>query len=316
MENQLALTDGFLSSHTKSEAAAWSPPPDLRKRLVARGWPFTAAFGTGLVSDSFDLCAFVLKHRRWPNYRKTGYFNDFLYFMKHSRDNLALRRRATDKELAKQFLKELLGAEYTVPTLDVIEQRDALPDYRFPLNSVVKPTHLSGHIYLCGERQPSAAERAAMQSWFDIDYALITGEWNYRGLRPKVIVEPFLSLNDGASHDIRFFAYQGKVRVVELYSGRYRGATLDYFDRDWKRIPDLRAVGYPLSSGEPVRPQQFDRMLELAERIGREFSFVRVDFFTDFADRFYIGELTHCTGNGRVVFAPTSSERYFLMDRP
>ena len=182
----------------------------------------------------------------------------------------------------------------------------------FPQGSIVKPTHMSGVVFRCGSQQPTPAERAIMQSWFRTDYGVITGEWNYRKLKPKIIVEEFLSLNGGASHDVRMFVADGKVRIIEVYCGRYRQPSMNFFDRDWNAITSVRAKGYRQSATPIPAPKQLPTMIQLAERIGQELSFVRVDFFTDFEDAFFIGELTHIVGNCHVVFEPVPAERYFL----
>jgi hypothetical protein len=307
---------GFLNSALDA-ANPWERlTSNLRRRLIARGWPFRALFSVKPISDLYDFCAFVQAHRRIPNFRKTHYFNDYLFHIKTTGENLALRSKTSDKEQTKNYLAGLLGANYSVPTLDVIADAQALADYQFPLRSIVKPTHMSGVVFRCGTQQPTRAERAVMQSWFDVDYAVLTGEWNYRGLRPKIIIEPFLTLNGGVSHDVRFFVYQGKVRVIEVYCGRYRNPTMDFFDAGWNAIPNIRASRYGRSRTPISRPEKLPAMLEIAERIGRELSFVRVDFFTDFQDQFYIGELTHINGNARVHFEPVSSERLFLGHSP
>jgi len=303
---------GFLNSSLNPANPLERLTSDLRRRLIAQGWPFRALFSVKPISDFYDLCAFVQTHRRIPNFRKTHYFNDYLFHLKATGENLALRRKTSDKEQTKNYLADLLGVNYSVPTLDIIADAKAVADYQFPAWSIVKPTHMSGVVFRCGAQQPTTAERAVMRSWFDLDYGVMTGEWNYRGLQPKIIIEPFLTLNGGASHDVRFFVYQGKVQVIEVYCGRYRDPTMDFFDRDWVAIPDIRATRYGRSAAPIAPPKRLPAMLEIAERVGRELSFVRVDFFTDFEDRFFIGELTHINGNARVHFEPVSSERLFL----
>lgn len=283
-----------------------------RSRLQRLGWPFRRILSSPLLGRISNLYSFWEVHRRLPDFESTGYLNDFLYRVKTSCENLALRKRTSDKALVKVFLEEKLGARYTIPTIAVLDAPGEVDEYRFPANCIVKPTHMSGEIFCCYGDQPSARERDRMKRWFRIDYGRVSNEANYRGLTPRIIVEPFLTLNGSYCFDVRFFVFGGKVTVIEVVSGRYHRPTIDFYDADWNRRTDWRKNGCGhRESGHP-RPERLEEMLAICRTIGADFSFVRVDFLTDFASQFYICELTHISGNCRDVISPPAAERFYV----
>ena len=58
----------------------------------------------------------------------------------------------------------------------------------------------------------------------------------------------------------------------------------------------------------PARPAGYDRMLEIAAALGKEFDFVRVDLY-DVDGHVYFGELTHYPGGGLVRIRPRAFDR-------
>ena len=51
------------------------------------------------------------------------------------------------------------------------------------------------------------------------------------------------------------------------------------------------------------KPKNFEKMIELAGILAKDFPFVRVDFY-DIEDKIYFGELTFCPGSGFNPFIP------------
>ena len=57
----------------------------------------------------------------------------------------------------------------------------------------------------------------------------------------------------------------------------------------------------------PPRPQSYDSMLWIAERLGQEFRFVRVDLY-DVDGEVYVGELTFTPTAGLHLFDPPETD--------
>lgn len=264
------------------------------------------------ISLMMDRVAFFETHRRLPNFPKTHYLNDYLFEIKTTAENIDLRRRTTDKVEVRSYLADKLGADLSIPTLAVLDNQDEVESFVFPSDAMVKPTHLSGIVYRSGAGQPNDADRRRMKSWFETDYGRISNEANYRGLRPRIIVEPFLSLNGGYCCDVRIFVFRGIVTVIEVVGNRYHNPTIDFFTPDWKRSYYWRKNGCGHSDDLIPRPDRLKEMLTISREIGKDFSFIRVDCLTDFRDHLYICELTHISGNCRDRIEPLHADRFYV----
>lgn len=274
------------------------------------------------ISDLYETLAFIYRHRRLPDFERTGYLNDLMHTMKLCQSEFVARSFTTDKELAKIFVRGVTGEDLCVPTLDVIRDVDQIDSYRFPGDCVVKPTHLSGEvIFLHQDATPE--ERRRMRRWLKLNFADMTGEANYSRLDPKIIIEPWLKLNGTFSHDYECHVDRGRVVAIDLGMGENgEDGRWASFSRDWERLPvqsldaeDLdEASGGEMAHSGMGRPAQLSRMIEIAEMIGRDFCHVRVDFYTDRKDVLYVGEITHVDNGARERLHPVEAERYYISE--
>ena len=69
----------------------------------------------------------------------------------------------------------------------------------------------------------------------------------------------------------------------------------DYFDRNfnWQDF----TWGYQHAEVRPQKPEKFEEMIEIAERLSKGIPHIRVDLY-DACDQIYFGELTFFDGSG------------------
>lgn len=106
--------------------------------------------------------------------------------------------------------------------------------------------------------------------------------------------------------DYKFFCFNGKVEMVYGVSDRKVGvnAAMGIYTADFRKINAHRADERPQAEALP-KPAKYERMIEIAERIGENFPHVRVDLY--YADgRIYFGEMTFYDGSGYMAFVPDS----------
>ena len=78
--------------------------------------------------------------------------------------------------------------------------------------------------------------------------------------------------------------------------------SVNFYDLDWNLLPFTRM--YPNTDYPVKKPKNFDRMVEIAEKLSEPFPFVRVDFYESAEGRLYVGELTFYPGGGYETFEP------------
>src|SRR5262249_23589155 len=128
-------------------------------------------------------------------------------------------------------------------------------------------------------------------------------ERNYKTLIPKLIVEPFV-FNRDSPDDYRVFCQDGEPRLIQVNTNTSETKTRSFYDTEW----NLQPIGMrnKTSVSQP-RPANRGLMLDSARSLSREFSFIRVDLYSDGTD-VKVGELTNCPYNARFRFDSPESE--------
>jgi hypothetical protein len=191
---------------------------------------------------------------------------------------------------------------------------------------VVKPTHGSGAAIVVSDRAPAEArlpEEPGNWSYHHVRpqfaprddvvriargwVAQLYGqgpnrEWVYGQMPRQVIVEELLAGADGAiPDDYKFFVFHGKCVYVQVDAGRFDRRTQDFFRPDWTHVP--LSGGPPWADPEPEKPARLSEMIEVAERLGADTDFVRVDLYS-VDGRIVFGELTSFPAGGDSHFDP------------
>ena len=286
-------------------------------RLAARYW---LAYGSAFCSmmafvlprnrwgDS--VCSwsrFIVHHRRFPHTTGGGYA-DRLYRMKT--DGMLydpLRQLVTDKEYAKYYVAGVVGREHTIETYQVLSTEDEVDGLTLDrLPCVLKPTHASGHVMIqTGPEQP--LDRALLKSWLRLDYYGDKREHNGKYLRPKIIVEEYFSDGSGTTpRDYKVFCFHGVPEVIQVDADRYGDHTQNFYDPSWHRLPCVYHVPNR-PEGDP-RPELLEKMLDVAARLSRSFSFIRVDLYTN-KSAVKVGELTNLPNAANASFEPVEFDR-------
>ncbi|WP_420414029.1 ATP-grasp fold amidoligase family protein [Roseibium sp.] len=268
-------------------------------------------FRPWIISNLYEGLCFLLKHRRWPNFKKTGYINDLVFRIRAMESDYVFRSFTSDKEFSKIFIRGVTGEDVCVPTLAVLHTAEDVDQFAFPDNCVIKPTHMSNEFvfHTSGPVPDEARER--MRRWFKMNFADMTGENNYKRLQPKIIVEPWLELNGQFAHDFRFHMYNGNVAWIGLRVRVSTDKEISYqLTPDWhlKDGPGIETEAASIDIAA-LRPKQIARMIDIAEQIARFADYVRVDFFTDGEDQLFVGEISHIYAGARKVFKHVASEQ-------
>lgn len=77
--------------------------------------------------------------------------------------------------------------------------------------------------------------------------------------------------------------------------GSSGGMKADYFDRDFNKV-DLRWE-FDNSPYDIKKPEQYEKMIQIAELISKDIPVLRVDFYL-VNNQVYVGELTFFDGSG------------------
>ena len=87
-------------------------------------------------------------------------------------------------------------------------------------------------------------------------------------------------------------------------SCRFSNHTRNFYDTSWNRLP--LTVQHPGGS-EDERLPMLGLMLNVARRLSRQFSSIRVDLYAS-CEEVKVGELTSCHGRGHEIVRPIQAE--------
>ena len=113
--------------------------------------------------------------------------------------------------------------------------------------------------------------------WQRKTYGLRKHEWAYHNIEPKVFLEELLSNPDNSPIvDIKFHVMDGVCLWVEVSQDRHRCVKFVSATRDWQK-KNVTWKNY--AQGElPTKLPNYVEVQTVAEKIGQDFDYIRVDF--------------------------------------
>lgn len=239
------------------------------------------------------------------NLKNPKTYNEKLNWLKLYNRN-PLYTTLVDKFAVKEYISEIIGKEYVVPTIGVWNHFDEIDFNNLPNQFVLKCTHDSSGIVICRDKSKldmESARRIIVRS-LETDYYMLAREWPYKNVPRKIIAEPFLQDQYGELRDYKFFCFNGVVRLMFVVTDRASSTEetkFDFFDADFRHLPVIQ--GHPNARITINKPNNFDEMKRLAEILSKDIPHVRVDFY-EVNNSILFGELTLFHFGGLVPFLP------------
>lgn len=215
--------------------------------------------------------------------------------------------KMVDKYEAKRYVASIIGEEYIIPTYGVYNSFEEIDFTSLPKQFVLKCTHNSGGVFICKDKAFFDIERARKQvnKWLKKNPFWKNREYPYKNVKPRIIIEQYMEDESGYElKDYKFFCFDGTAKYIFVASDRGKNNEETKFDfYDMERILLPFSNGHPNSNKLMKKPLNFDKMIELSERLSQGIPHVRVDLY-NINGRIYFGELTFFHWSGLVPFVP------------
>ena len=226
-------------------------------------------------------------------------------------DRNPLYHRLVDKAEVKSYVAGKIGAEHVIPTLGVWDRPEDIDWNALPEQFVLKCTHDSGSTVICTDKSTFDREAACarLAEALKDKFWLRAREWAYKGVKPRIIAEPYIG---AGLKDYKIFCFSGKPGFLFVATDRDNPSEetkFDFFTPDWQHL-DVRN-GHPNAAVPPEKPACLDEMLELASTLAGDFPQVRIDFYAPGDGRILFGEYTFCHWGGFVPFDPPETDLDF-----
>ena len=236
-----------------------------------------------------------------------------------------------DKVAVRDYVARVVGPEFLTECHAIVDDPLEIDRSTLPREYVAKASHGCRGIWIIGDLAPIGAPWRLGSGWNlvlchpdELDWELFTRsfrvwlgqnyarafapEWAYLHIPPRILLEELLPGPDGdLPADFRFFVFHGRTRLIQVGSGRRRERRVSLHLPDWTPIDAQATAGnrrYPPGPLTPP-PRSLGRMVEVADALGQDTDFVRVDLY-DIAGRVVFGELTNYPGAGHAGFYPHS----------
>lgn len=239
-------------------------------------------------------------------------FNEKLQWLKIY-DRNPLYTKLVDKYEVRKYIAEKIGEEHLIPCLGVWDRFEDIDFDKLPDQFVLKCTHDSGGLVLCRDKSnlDIEAARKKINASLKRNFYYVGREWPYKHVKPRIIAEKYMVDESGYElKDYKWFSFDGATKAVLIAMDRQADVDtkFDFFDIEFQHLPFTH--GHPNSDRIITRPQTFDEMRNLADKLSEGHPHVRVDFY-DVNGKVYFGELTFFHHSGMVPFSPEQWDKTF-----
>jgi hypothetical protein len=245
----------------------------------------------------------------WPDLNNPETFNERLCARKFAA--IPLAPLLADKIAVRDFVADRVGQE-VLTQLYYAGDRPDLVDYdSLPERFVVKGAHGSGPELRALIWNKSSLSRARFVRLGKRILKRRCGpevnEWWYTQIPSRLLVEEMLVESDGTiPPDYKCYVFNGLTRFIQVVDGRHDVPRARFYDRQWAPQPFTRE-GFR-EGPEIACPRELDDLLFVAEKLGSDLEFVRVDLYV-VNGRIFFGEITLAPGAGWIAFQPRAYDR-------
>lgn len=233
-------------------------------------------------------------------------FNEKLQWLKfYYHDPLVTK--CSDKYLAREYIKEVVGEEYLIPLLGVWDTPDDIDFDSLPNQFALKVNWGSGmNIIVSDKTNLDINEtKKILNKWMNpvYNHYYLYYEWQYKFIKPKIICEKYFK-DDKTENLIVYgvYCFNNEPKYIHTITDAHTGNDrLNMYDTDWNKL-NMRYI-FDNPNYDIERPLHLELMLDLAKKLSKPFNHVRVDFFV-VNEKLYFAELTFHTSCGVDPFYP------------
>lgn len=212
----------------------------------------------------------------------------------------------SDKLAVREWIANEIGEEYLIPLLGTWERAEDIDFSLLPQSFVLKTNHYTGNTIIVRNRDElteSAKHRIRYRLNMSLkrDLSLRSYEMHYHGIRPMIFAEALLESDPSDLPDYKFMCFDGVPHFFWMDFNRFSKHSRCVFDMDWNLQP--WTISKPLHTPIPEKPENFELMVAIAQKLSCGFSHVRVDLYNAHG-KVYFGEMTFTGGSGFTAYEP------------
>lgn len=265
-------------------------------------------------SSSFDaklmlrvLIKYLLRKGRIINFKNPKLFSEKIQWLKVY-DCLPTKTQLADKIAVRDWVAEKIGEQYLKKIYGVYEKYEEIDFSKLPDEYVIKTNHgCNMQLLVIEGGKPDESQKDRFNDFLKVNYAYKSGyEMQYRDIKPLIFTEEYIK-NTNELFEYLIFCFNGEPKMI-LFASEKRtdNVCCTMFDTEWNNLHFN--YGGSLHRYEVPKPKNFDKMLEIARILSKDFKFVRVDLH-NIDGKIYFGEMTFTPASGYMKFNPRKYDK-------
>lgn len=255
-----------------------------------------------LISPRLNIrYTFKKYHGYYPDLSNPKSLDEKIQWMKlHLLGNAPIYTRCADKYAVRDYVREKGLGALLVPLLGVYDRVEDISWDSLPQQFVMKYNFGNGLNIVCRDKSDLSPKgvKKKLRRWDRRKPHLTHAEMQYKGIPHKILVEQFLTPEEGQDQpaDYKIYCFNGQPYCCMICTERASGRPLfQYVDRQFQRLH----IEYGDEGALPIRmdSDKISEMYEYAKVLSADFPFVRVDFYLS-SGKIYFGELTFSPAGG------------------
>lgn len=219
-----------------------------------------------------------------------------------------LIRAMTERDVTKTVIDGLLKRDACIGTLAVLRSHEEIDAFNFPEGAWVRTTHSYVIPELIGPTPPPVD---IFHNWLAHDYYHEMREANYKGLRPGILVEPFM--RGGASpYLLVALCFDGDVSLfhtLEIDWASMNHASRRFFDLEWRAL-DF-SVWDPISPILRPQPSALHAIISDCRRIAATSEIIACELLIYPDGEYQFFGISHCPDGGiPKIIPPDAADEY------
>ena len=213
-----------------------------------------------------------------------------------------------DKMKVRNYLSSIGYQDLLTTVYGTWKKAEDIDYSSLPEKFVLKCNHDSGsyHIINKSEGMNIEAINKSLNSHLNVKYGYERGEMYYNTIPPCIMAEEYLENPKGYFSktlvDYKVWCFNGRPHCICVYYDRTKDCVnMEVFDIHWNQRNDAVKYNNHYRKGtlKIPKPNNLEKMLDVASRLSQGFPEVRVDFYS-IGDRLIFGEMTFATSCGHI----------------
>lgn len=262
--------------------------------------------GSHLNDVTYSKLLYRISVGRHLNLKKPQTYTEKLQWLKLN-DRRPEYTMMQDKYAVREYVANTIGNEYLIPLLGLWKDANDIDFQTLPDQFVLKCNHDCGSVIICRDKSQFNFDKAKerLNTCLSKNYYDSAREWAYKDIKPLILAEKYMSTyNEKTLTDYKFFCFSGKAKMLYVGTGEPHTdqQRIDYFDVEFNHLP-IKRGSIPNANKTIEKPEGFEKLIPLVERIANNIPFIRVDFYIVDGHP-YFGEIAFYPSAGLAEFSP------------